>query len=283
MSATVNRLRQRAVNELKALQQAPRALSRRVYFVAGITDENGSSAWGDPDTTTDCLRLWVPRCLGNAASRVTWVSFCSDAAGKQPLEYQSFVEFGADLARRIHADIDGTQDEIDLVCHSMGGLDAAAAIALMDVYAHTYDVPPIRGVRNIITYDTPFRGSINAGSAFFNAIKRYQGRGQATIIAQGVAMEPGSESIGALQAQRDHFLRNVHAFWPRGAADHGGLLEVTHESAAFDYAVNFSPEWRTRYKDYVYYSATEHAGPTGVTRDPRAILDTLRILLGDTT
>ncbi len=100
-------------------------------------------------------------------------------------------------------------------------------------------------------------------------------------MSQGVAMQPDSDLIPTLDARRDRFLGNVGAFWPRGASDHGGLIEVTHESAAFDEPADFASRWRARYRGYADFSATEHAGPTGVTRDPRAILEAFRILLGD--
>jgi len=281
MSATVNRLRAEARAELETLASAPRNLARRTYLVPGITDENGESAWGDPSTKADCFRMWAPRCFTNASTMIKWVTFCADAAGRAPREYHNFIQFGADLAKRIHEDLGGAQDEVDVVAHSMGGLDIAAAIALMAPPWDTEHVSPVRGVRNVVTFDTPFNGSVNAGSAVFNLVKSLQGRGQECIASQAVAMQPNSDQIKTLMAQRDRFLRNVHAFWPRGASNHGGVIEVTHESAAFCETTDFAPEWRARYRGYDDYSATEHAGPNGVTRDPRAIRDVFLILLGD--
>src|SRR5260221_12015395 len=111
MSSTVSRLRAEAQKALQALAKAPRPLLRRVYFVPGVSDEDGASAWGDATTTTDYMRLWVPRCFSNAASMGTWVTFFSDAAQTKPVEYHNFVTFGADLAKRIHSSLSGTPAE----------------------------------------------------------------------------------------------------------------------------------------------------------------------------
>ena len=236
---------------------------------------------GTTGDTGETFRKWMTACIKNADAMVNWVTFYEGTSGTQPVEFAHFVDFGAELARRVNAYILNQRTEVDLVCHSMGGLDAAASIALLDDYDFHYGVPPIRGIHHVITYDTPVRGSVNAGSAFFEAIKKLQGRSQPYIQSQAVAMGLQSTFIGELEEQRDHFLRNVANFWPRGAADHGGLIEVSHDSAAFIDAEHFDPQWRNRYRGYDDFSATDHSGPDGVTRDPRAILEALQILLGD--
>ena len=100
------------------------------------------------------------------------------------------------------------------------------------------------------------------------------------LTSQLLAMETRSLRIAEVAQARDEFLARVQAFWPRGADNAAGLIEVPHESASFGEAEDFAPANRGRYRGYRAWEDTSHSGTKGLTRDPRAIVEALEILTG---
>ena len=272
------RIRARAT--LEEWTGRPLILQRRVYFVPGFTDEDGLSCWGDDVLDTLCFATELPEVVRNPGL-ATFVDFEVNGA---PPRYENFIRFGARLARlveqdRVAAGPAGAAAEVDLVCHSMGGLDALAAIALLDDHPEL-GVPPLRGVRNVITFDTPFLGFAAAGNPMLGRLKRMQRPDEPWLMSQLLAMETRSLRIAEVARARDEFLSQVQAFWPRGADNTGGLIEVPHESASFGEPSEFARESRERYRDYRAWEGTSHSGAKGLTRDARAIVEALEILTG---
>jgi pimeloyl-ACP methyl ester carboxylesterase len=273
--------RARARDALWEWTARPLTLNRRVYFVPGFTDEVGLSCWGDDVLDTLCFATELPEVCGNPGL-ATFVDF--DVDGASP-HYEDFIRFGAHLARLVKEDRAaagpaGGAAEVDLVCHSMGGLDALAAIALLDDYPEL-EVPPLQGVRSVITFDTPFLGFAAAANPLFGKLKRMQRPDEPWLTSQLLAMETRSLRIAEVAQARDEFLSRVRAFWPRGADNTGGLIEVPHESASFGEPAEFAPAVRERYRGYRAWEDTSHSGVKGLTRDPRAIVEVLEILTGD--
>jgi hypothetical protein len=92
-------------------------------------------------------------------------------------------------------------------------------------------------------------------------------------------MQRDSPQIASVWDARNRFLQTVDAFWPRGADNYSGLLEVSHDSAAFENSMVFDAGVRKHYNEYVTYSDTSHSGlAKGVTNDARAISDALDIV-----
>ena len=273
--------RVRAREALSEWTERPLTLQRRVYFVPGFTDEDGLSCWGEAGSRALCLASELPEVCGNV-DLATFVDF--KAAGAPP-RYENFIRFGAHLARLVEQDraaaglADGDA-EVDLVCHSMGGLDALAAIALLDDYPEL-DAPPLACVRNVITFDTPFLGFAAAGNPLLGKLKRMQRPDEPWLTSQLLAMETHSLRIAEVAQARDRFLSRVLAFWPRGADNAAGLIEVPHESASFGEPEEFARTSRERYRGYRAWEDTSHSGAQGLTRDPRAIVEALEILTGD--
>jgi pimeloyl-ACP methyl ester carboxylesterase len=270
------RVRARAV--LGEWTERPLTLRRRVYFVPGFTDEDGLSCWGDPESPGLCLASQLPEVCANP-DLATFVNFEADGA---PPRYENFIRFGAHLARlvardRAAAGPDGGAVDVDLVCHSMGGLDALAAIALLDDYPEL-DARPLAGVRNVITFDTPFLGFAAASNPLLGKLKRMQRPDEPWLTSQLLAMETDSLRIAEVAQARDEFLSRVQAFWPRGADNVAGLIEVPHESASFGEPEDFAQANRGRYREYRPWEDTSHSGAKGLTRDPRAIVEALEIL-----
>lgn len=264
-----------ARKQINAWRKQPVTLQRAVYLVPGLSDESGASCWGAPDETKNCFRAILPQVCRNA-DRIRFHSFLRGSP-PQPPQYADFVPFGADLARRIWGDVASSDEKVDIVCHSMGGLDALTAIALLDDYPEL-GVRPLRVVQNVITFDTPFAGFEAADNSVFLKLKQASRPDEPSLLAQAVALKTGSLRIIEVGQNRDRFLRNVAAFHPRGADNYAGLLEVPHESASFGGRSDFAREWRDRYRGYVSWEDTTHSGPKGVTRDPRALVEVVNLL-----
>jgi pimeloyl-ACP methyl ester carboxylesterase len=259
----------------------PLTLRRRVYFVPGFTDEGGLSCWGAAGGRDLCFANQLPEVCANP-ELATFVDFKANGA---PPRYENFIRFGAHLARlvaqdRVAAGPATDAAEVDIVCHSMGGLDALAAIALLDDYPEL-DVPPLACVRNVITFDTPFLGFAAAGNPLLGKLKRMQRPDEPWLTSQLLAMETDSLRIAEVAQARDGFLARVQAFWPRGADNTAGLLEVPHESASFGEPEEFAQASRERYRGYRAWEDTSHSGTRGLTRDPRAMVEALEILIRD--
>lgn len=262
--------RTRARKRLKALMDAPVTLPRPVYFVPGWRDEHGG-CWAR-------MKEWLPHVVRNASSSVFFVEYFAPDGGLLP-PWEDFLDFGDDLAELVHKDVDGTGGLVDLVCHSMGGLDTIAAVAMLDDHPELA-TSALRCVHTVITYDTPFLGFGAAGNDLFKKFVA-SGRTDPWVFTQLAAMEKESKRIAEVRLARDAFLANVSEFWPRGADNFDGLLEVPHDSASFGRAADFAPAVRDRYRGYFSWPDTTHSGPAnGVTHDLRAVLETVEILAG---
>ena len=264
--------RGRARSRLFERQRTPRPLARPVYFVPGWTDERGQSAWSK-------MEPWVAATCTNANTRSHFVEFSGAEPGRPPA-HASFLAFGEDLARLVALDGEAQTLGADFVCHSMGGLDLLAGIALI-AERPELGVRRIGIARRVITLDTPFCGFSSAANALFRTFVRARRPDEPYIFSQLGAMREESPEIAAARAARDAFLGAVEGFWARGADNAGGLIEVPHESASFGKPEDFAPALRPRYRGYRAWECTSHSGPSGVTSDLRAILEVLEILTGE--
>jgi hypothetical protein len=260
--------RARARNRLHDWQRAPLTLARPVYFVPGWTDELGQSAWGSR------MEPWVAAVCVNAATRSHFVEFSSSDPTRPPT-HESFLGFGVDLARLVGGNQEAQALGADFVCHSMGGLDVVAGVALVDEAT-----PRIGVARRVITLDTPFRGFASAENDLFKTFVRARRPDEPYIFSQLRAMREDSPEIAAVWTARDRFLAGVEGFWPRGADNSGGLIEVPHESASFGAASDLATDVRPRYRGYRAWADTSHSGASGVTSDLRAIVEVLELLTG---
>jgi len=259
--------RAEARKQLRAISEQPITLTRPVYFVTGWRDEQGG-CWKR-------MEQWMPLLVTNWQTHVHFIQFLLEG-GALP-EYEDFIDFADDVAEMIHKDV-GTGGQADFVCHSMGGLDTLAAIALLDDHQEL-GTPAIHCAHTVITYDTPFLGFAAAKNSLFKKFVE-SGRKDPWVMVQLAAMEKDSKRIAEVARARDEFLSHLTAFWPRGADNYDGILEVPHESAAFGEASDFSPSVRDRYRPYRTWSDTTHSGANGVTHDLRAVVETVEILAG---
>jgi alpha/beta hydrolase family protein len=259
-----------AHRRLRGWQAAPRILQRPVYFVPGWTDEAGDSAWAR-------MRPWLEATCADAARLARFFAFTA-GRGMRLASHQDFMGFGIDLARALDADPVARAGGVDLVCHSMGGLDVVAAIAVLEERPDE-GVVPLRNARRVIALDTPFRGFAAADQELFRMMVRARRPRDPHVLSQLRAMREDALRIAQVWRARDRFLAGLEGFWPRGADNTGGLIEVPHESASFGEPEDFDPTLRPRYRGYRAWADTSHSGVRkGVTGDLRAIAEVIEIL-----
>jgi hypothetical protein len=270
VSDTVREERTRARVQLDAWSRSGLTLPRPVCLVPGWRDEK-AECWTR-------MEAWLRAICVNHDQDLHVIQFIA-AGGTGYPPWEDFLDFGSDLADYVAQHLASDARGVDFVCHSMGGLDTLAAIALMQGRPGIAS-PPVSCARNVVTFDTPFGGFAAAGNALFKRFVQ-SGRQDPWVLLQLGAMEKDSKRIAEVAAARDAFLGGVQAFWPCGADNDDGLVEVPRDSADFGGPGAFAPAVRPRYRPYVAFEGTTHSGPAnGVTHDLRAIVATLRILTG---
>lgn len=121
--------KQRALEKLSSLAGQGASLKRHVFFVPGWTGEEGK-AWKEPYPKLlkghGPVKSWIEKIVQNP-DRVTYVSYV-DFSSQESKNSRSFLDFGELLKARVRSKIAGSQEPVDLIGHSMGGLDILAAI-----------------------------------------------------------------------------------------------------------------------------------------------------------
>lgn len=150
MPETPAERRKRARVWLNSLRKRFR-LPRTLYLVPGICNED-SAIW-------DKMRDWGRKTI------LDWDQYCVPVQFLAFTPRDDFIDFGAELrkliAKKYPLDPARPVGEFDLVCYSMGGLNAfAAMIPLQGRYPFSV-VPPMAKAFNYITLDVPFRGVPN--------------------------------------------------------------------------------------------------------------------------
>ena len=139
-----------ALKALEAMAAAPVALQRPVVFVPGWAGEDGV-CWMRPYDgllkNHGPIKAWIERCV-RVPDRDDWVHFVTFTQDESKA-CRSFLDFAPLLKARVRAAV-GTSHPLDLVCHSMGSLDAIAAI--------TQAPDPLAGVVNLVAVGSPLQG-----------------------------------------------------------------------------------------------------------------------------
>lgn len=162
----------------------PFKLKRDVFFVHGWSDE-ANVGWTYPYVETSdedrnpnwkySIKDWIDEKVINK-ERAHYIKLVKDEQkikierdkrgkisvdidGDETYYYESFFEFAELLKEKVESV--RTTDEIDLVGHSMGGLDAVAAIAVDKKQDSTKAIkrPCLKDVNLLITVATPHQGS----------------------------------------------------------------------------------------------------------------------------
>ena len=155
--ASIDDLTGWALAWLKAKKKKPLMLQRTAYFVPGLTDED-AGCW----TGKNSIAEWGPKVFANWDTHARIVTF----KYPYPSPMRSFFDFADDLRAEIamaYPDNGLAVGEYDLVSHSMGALDALAAL-FDDAYAARTN-PPIKRIANafnFVSFDAPYGGVPNA-------------------------------------------------------------------------------------------------------------------------
>jgi triacylglycerol esterase/lipase EstA (alpha/beta hydrolase family) len=154
-AAKRRRQKERALARLSSLAGKGVSLKRHAFFVPGWAGEEGK-AWRGYDKPVlkghGSIKNWIDRIV-RTPDKVTYVSYV-EFSEKESQVSRSFFEFAELLKARVRAEIK-PDEAIDLIGHSMGGLDMVAAI--------TQGKDPLLNVVNCVTVASPLQGIPYAG------------------------------------------------------------------------------------------------------------------------
>lgn len=126
-------------------------LQRTVYLVPGLCNEDSA--------------IWNTMCEWGAGTIPNWDEYCVPVEFLDFTPRDDFVDFGVELrdliASKYPLDEEVPVGEFDLVCYSMGGLDAFAAMIPLEGRYPFSETPAMAKAFNFITLDVPFRGVPN--------------------------------------------------------------------------------------------------------------------------
>ena len=255
MTTTQDNQRQNAAGKLEELAKNKLELKRPVFFIPGWTDE-ACVCWMTPYLKRGtCIKEWAPKILRNP-ELVNYISF----SAKESEGCKSFFDFGDILKEKIWDKISRKTD-FDLVGHSMGGLDAVAAI--------TDEEETLLNVNKLITVATPHQGSElgEIGPVF----RKYPEH----IASQCVNLDPDQPAIKLINKPdvREKLLNRVKKLYClMGTRD-----QAVMRSARFN-KIGIDPERYQEKVEIVEIPGATHFEKLGITQDPRTILAVLKIL-----
>ncbi len=249
--------------ELESYRSNKLKLKCHTFFVPGWTSED-CAAWLKPYEEIPKkykdyywpVAHWIDEIIENK-ELAHYITFTDEETKSSP----SFMELGGYLKRKV---LDLAQDNpVNLVGHSMGGLDIRAAI--LD------SVKPFLKVKNVITVGTP-----NNGNKFVNLlvkIKNYPEHWK----KQCLSMHPDSEAIKSINSleSRLKLLNSIDKFYVfMGMRD----MAVTKSPKLNKEGLATS---LCEQKIMTIQTATaEHSGKDGITQDARISLPIIKILTG---
>ncbi len=256
MSKEQSDQRKNATDKLDALAKDKLELKRPVFFIPGWTDES-CICWITPYLKRDiCLKEWVAKVVKNP-EMTKYVSFST----KESKSSKSFFDFGDILKEKIWDKI-GKKTEFDLVGHSMGGLDAVAAI--------TDEEDTLLNVNKLITVATPHQGSeLGEIGPIFRKYSEH-------IASQCVNLDPDQPAIKLINKPdvREKLLNRVkNLYCLMGTRDQAVMRSARFNKEGID-----SKLYEKKVEILVIDGAT-HSQKYGITQDPRTILAILKILL----
>lgn len=263
-----------AFNQLKELEQRKITLTRDVFFIPGWTSES-CAAWLSPYTKENIsMAEWAERIIQNWKEKVHFVRFTE----KESKVCKNFLDFGRILAEKVKPFLAGAQ--IDLVGHSMGGLDISAAILDRAI--------PNASIRNVVTLGSPFHGAewgevmktVSKFSWFFPGawvVIRLALRSRYSYyhLLQLEHMNPAGPTIKAFDKteNRLRLLESIGRLYTFVGTDD----DTVKKSAFFNgYAI---PENLLSMKlNAICFDGATHSGQLGLPQDPRVVLSILKII-----
>jgi len=249
--------------ELESYKKNKLKLQRPVFFVPGWTSES-CTAWKDvsPDIPKKFkkyylpVKYWIEEIIENK-EQAHFVTFTE----KQTKNSPSFIELGKYLKAKVLRASNGRQ--VNLVGHSMGGLDIRAAI--LD------SKKPFLKVKNVITVGTP-----NCGERRVKALLKFK-KYPKHHKEQCLNMHPRSEAMKILDSSesRIQLLNSIEKFYVfMGMQDLAVMKSPKLNKKGMSKTL-----YNTKVKIFQTSSA-KHSGKDGITRDPRIFLPIIKVLCG---
>lgn len=249
--------------ELESYKKNKLKLQRPVFFVPGWTSES-CTAWKDvsPDIPKKFkkyylpARYWIEEIISNK-KQAHFITFTD----KQTKNSPSFIELGKHLKGKILRATNGRQ--INLVGHSMGGLDIRAAV--LD------SKKPFLKVKNIVTVGTPNNGERRV--KILVRVKKYSKHHK----EQCLNMHPRSEAMKMIDSpeSRIKLLNSIERFYVfMGMRD----LAVMKSPKLSKQGIS-SNFYKSKVK-IIQTSSARHTGKDGITQDPRIFLPIIKVLCG---
>ena len=260
-------------------------LKRKVFFIHGWGDQ-GNVCWTHPYTDQDTIKDWIDSLVINKDEMVFYIKLLTDESnlkiekdGTTDIDnddtfyFENFFQFANLLQYKIKCDrVDGEQ--IDLICHSMGGLDSVAAIAVDKETDTTETIyyPGLQGVNRLITVSTPHQGAPGAKLANTEVAKLLLHESE-YIATQGSNMDIKSAYMKIVNNVdvRNRLLERVSWLHMFGGGD---------DIVVPKYSYKIKTEGLSK-SNYTIYSALElarHSQVMGITQDVRMALEIIKLL-----
>lgn len=263
--------------ELESYKKNKHTLQYTTFFVPGWTGED-CGAWKSFPSKEELkgiwrykefyrpVKLWIEDIFGNS-TQAHYITFTDKDSRRSP----SFKELGRILKGEIIKK--AGKSPVNLVGHSMGGLDIRAAI--LD------DKGPKLNIKNVITVGTPNNG----------------------VTASGILeLKIAREVMGKFGKKEEHHVKQCHNMATNGryikelntAQNRKKLLEAIDAFYVLmglrDPVAGNSPKLKKDcipaelYKEKVrlyQVPSAEHSGKDSITQDPRMVFRIIRVLCGD--
>ena len=250
--------------ELETYKKNKLRLQCPVFFIPGWTGEN-CAAWKEPYPNIPKkfkkyyrpARHWIDEIIENK-EQAHYVTFSDEESENSP----SFIELGGYLKRKL---LDLARDNpINLVGHSMGGLDIRSAIV--------DDAQPLLNVKNVVTVGAPNSGTFEAGLLRFKFILNIVGKFKKFAehhIGQARSLYSGSEPVNKINTRdnRIKMLNRIEKFYV--------LMGLRDSAVKGSPKLNKDGIPQELYEEKVktiQTSSAEHSGKNGITQDPRLFL-----------
>jgi len=258
--------RDESLAQLNTFKQKKISLIRPVFFVPGWTDED-CKCWAKGQWGQLSIRQWFEDIVTNhcEAHFITFTDVTKDC--------KSFLDFGEALKRKIW-DVVGTDQEFDIIGHSMGGLNTRAAITRGKPLIH---------INKCLTVSTPHQGDHLGGMQKFlrtgligSVISKIRGKSVPYHhIEQGKNLDPDYEPIKIINTDENRrlFLERINRLFQfKGTRD----FCVKGSAIMKDSGIESLYKEKT---EQIIVEGADHTGKIGICQDPRTMLTIVKILL----
>jgi len=265
-SAKRRRQKEQALAKLNSLVGKSLSLKRHVMFVPGWAGEEGQ-AWRGYDQPVlkghAPIKEWIDKIVKDSG-KVTYVKYL-DFSPQESSASKSFLDFAELLKAKVRKEV-ASDEPIDLIGHSMGGLDIAAAITQGD--------DALTNVQNCVTVASPLKGI-----AYDKFVKKVDEllpwlHWEPYHYVQIRSMDHHADAITRINTleNRVKLLQRVKAFYQ---------LEGTQDITVMRNArlrTDGLPDALKQKITQLMIEGASHSGATGITHDPRTVLYLISII-----